>query len=1192
MNMNAGEDDDLRLLRSSALLLADIEKLLPRLLRKKRADNYVMRYQVKEVDMRRLVVKIEPFQEDPQLLDTHLKTFLPPLVSAYLEIIQSESTTKPKKGYLPTSHVICQILNLFCKVRGEKVIKGFLNNEPRYLEPILTELERGRNFVREDGESLPQCMLPWVERYIQLLWLSHLMLAPFPLASMSVLKSSKETSAALGVELPLEVPEVSIRTLVICVDGLKSASKERGAAANLLVRLCVRPDMQALGLLSAIVTWALSSFEKVDENPSNIHRYLGILSFLAGLVSSATNEELGPFLSDIYRTCHNIISDESLSFVKSSAVARKMIIKSFRNIVVHSLQDTSSVSSLDPTMVVEEVVEFLLDALADGDTPVRYSASKALSIITMKLDPEMSAEVVDAILGSLNENVYWEGSQRNLSGVNPLRWHGLTLTLSHLLYRRAVSTSQLPDILNALLLALAFEQRSATGRSIGTNVRDAACFGIWALARRYTTNELLAVRTSSVRASEHLTNISILQVVATELLVVACLDPAGNIRRGSSAALQELVGRHPDTVSDGIPLVQIVDFHAVGLRERAMCTVAVNAAKLQQTYWDALFQNLLGWRGTGSLDAPSRLFAASAVGLLSADKDQPVIMRVAEEVVKRLKILRPREIEERQGFVMCLSALVNQSLSPQSGILETGKRTSSTRADLTHLWTLLDNALRLDESAFASPALRPEFTASAICNFLGEMAAMSRKGQHLPELVLPYQEMTRLLNLCLARHEDTVLAAIPKATQGVLELLDKKSPGEKDTLVSTWLDKLENEASYNGLRWSGYAIALGAAYPLLEGAIRGCGTLQNRIIGVLTFRCTSAVAVEARTVALRAMTVLLESYAGFHESRQLPKDVVDQICKALHISLNDYTVTERGDVGSLVRLEALITTGTAWSASIQFRNSHGGEQLHGDVLRLSVEKLDKIRARAAHVLEQTSYGEFEEVAHRTADGVSSYEYFANALKLFHQPIPDHIKEGLCLGLASSAGMGSESVVQNSRAALLDTLDSLPTDETSESGLTLLDVANCLLGLLKNSLDNDRTLLPLLEVIAFLFDMQVMQRMVTTTFNFRALLSYTQKAHFKSSHMQKLHLALDVYRGLANIPSTRIDTINKLASMLLHPFPNIRISSAETLWLLTQEQDLKRHDWSQPPKILKPSVEAIKTTCLSKPRLMILYPCET
>ncbi len=40
---------------------------------------------------------------------------------------------------------------------------------------------------------------------------------------------------------------------------------------------------------------------------------------------------------------------------------------------------------------------------------------------------------------------------------------------------------------------------------------------------------------------------------------------------------------------------------------------------------------------------------------------------------------------------------------------------------------------------------------------------------------------------------------------------------------------------------------------------------------------------------------------------------------------------------------------------------------------------------------------------------------------------------------------------------------------------------------------------------------------------------------------------------------------------------IRLTAAETLWLLTREERLKRQDWSLPPKILKGAVEGIKAS---------------
>lgn len=76
-------------------------------------------------------------------------------------------------------------------------------------------------------------------------------------------------------------------------------------------------------------------------------------------------------------------------------------------------------------------------------------------------------------------------------------------------------------------------------------------------------------------------------------------------------------------------------------------------------------------------------------------------------------------------------------------------------------------------------------------------------------------------------------------------------------------------------------------------------------------------------------------------------------------------------------------------------------------------------------------------------------------------------------------------------------------------------------------------------------------------SFRALLSLTQKIHFKSAHMQKLHLALDVYRGLGTIPQTRADTLTKVASMLLHPFPKVVVLHCSFLHL--SDTRLDSHD---------------------------------
>ena len=1003
-----------------------------------------------------------------------------------------------------SSHAICFILNLFCKVRGEKVIKGFLNNEPRYLELILKELEAGRNLQMEDSTTIDQqSAFPWVERYVLLLWLSHLMLAPFPLDSMSELQPSVEVSNHLGVILPPEAPGFTLRILTVCIESLRSASKERGAAAHLLVRLCVRHDMQKLGLLDTMVKWALSFIDRASKDHADIHQCLGILSFLSGLVASATNDEVGAFLSAIYSACQKILDQDSLAFVKSSAVARKLVIKCLRNVVLHCLQAPSAHTGLDSTVVIEEVIAFLLEALADADTPVRYGASKALSIITMRLDPDMAEEVAEAILGSLTESVYWQGSKRNLNSVNSLRWHGLTLTLSQLLYRKAISVRNLPVVLNALLLSLGFEQRSPTGGSIGTNVRDAACFGIWALSRRYSTVDLLAVDTGSIRAAEHRKALSVPQVLAIELVVTACLDPAGNIRRGSSAALQELIGRHPNTIEEGITLVQMVDFNAVGLRQKAICNVAIKAGNLRPIYWEAIFEDLLEWRGTGSLDSDSRLFAARAVGQLSQSQNPSTVQWMSDQVCKKLRALRSREVEERQGLVSALAALADTA----SSVLDTGKLEANKLA-LLHLWQFFGKELKLEEKSITSPTLRPEFTASSMCNFLGALAALTNRlpKENWPSEI-PTEEVVRVLNLCLTRYEESVLAAIIRATPATIELLSQASGINAQIVVSEWLSKLENEASYNGLRCSGHAVALGATFGIVDVLEASAATIELRkqIAKVLTFRCTSAVAIKARTVALLALGVLLRDSLkdAALDPIRLASDVEAQIGSALHVALNDYTITEQGDVGALVRLEALNSVSFAWGSDVlQDNNSEISQQIFADVLRLSLEKLDKIRAKAAQILKQRMLNGSPSPVTNLADDVSSHAYFTNILGILQStPTPSPtIKESVCVGLVSSSGMASESVVQNSRAALLDFIDALPDEEApSSQQFTLIEFANCIMHLLKQNITNDRVLLPLLEVVAFLFDMQVMQRLISTPFKYVTFPSLPTHVSMQSRH---------------------------------------------------------------------------------------------
>jgi hypothetical protein len=154
---------------------------------------------------------------------------------------------------------------------------------------------------------------------------------------------------------------------------------------------------------------------------------------------------LASLIPSIYSAGKRLMDDAMLAFLSSSAVTKKLVVKLLRNIALLSLQSSfdNLIDFFEASSVVEETIEYGLQSLEDRDTPVRFAASKALSMIVLRLDPEMGHEVVQAVLDSFNEDMPARRSERpDFGAANALRWHGLTLTLAHALFRRSASPQQ------------------------------------------------------------------------------------------------------------------------------------------------------------------------------------------------------------------------------------------------------------------------------------------------------------------------------------------------------------------------------------------------------------------------------------------------------------------------------------------------------------------------------------------------------------------------------------------------------------------------------------------------------------------------------------------------------------------------------------------------------------------------------
>lgn len=912
---------------------------------------------------------------------------------------------------MPLSKAICRLLYTFCKVRGEKVIVQFLNTEVKLIDLLLSAIEKETWTNNDTCEKSIEATWGWEERYITLLWLSQLLMAPFALTSLS---SSPPPSGAesflVDFKLPANTPGVTLRSIALAVKYLSSSGKEKDAAKILLARVVLLKDMQDLGVLHSSIIWATSVLKSINEN-RNIHYINGVLSFLSGILKSSTDTDyMDSSLEPIFYAVFNFVesSDRFCIEVRSSAVTRKLTINIFRGIALLNLRP--SFSTIDD--ILSDSVDFMLQSLLDPSTPVRLAASKALSVVILRVQPEHAYEFVLAIFEMLQA----------LPTTDVLNWHGQILTLSHLLYRHAVPPKLLDKVIAFLLKALSFEGKSSSGSSIGTNVRDAACFGIWALARRYPTAELQDINLKFDGSNYAMDISSTIQILATHLVVSACLDPAGNIRRGASAALQELIGRHPNTIVEALELVQIVDYHAVALRSRAILEVAVSASSITYKthngefchhYGVAILEALRGWRGVGDADLVTRRNCGEAFRLINFPREsgsKPNTYKSCYDTIcsldEQLDRLTLRQTNERHGLLLLIAAAILEC--PNLHEKENSTVSFQVYSDkLTEIITsYISNITSI--SSWRHPELMAEALSCVLFHcfrIFGALVLFNPSASSIVEDLSTWFKTSKTRKVIVSEYEDPyaehivsasgqTVAAILGHAMGDIESSNVQNINDKFPaflgLVGNFIEHF-NETGSEDL-----VALLSACYRRLffwssdENRSRVINRLLAQKKNSLTFSMLlisyslsekdsnspitrtsqnqdqdhpknisiaiheSWKATEGRRIYDIKTRLALLPYLS-RESKTLKEGMLD-FWDVISNGLDDYhTDPAQGDIGSRVRIEAVkgaaaIFTSISMDARMDVDNTKVFETLFGKLLRLGTEKLDRVRGEAKKAL--------------------------------------------------------------------------------------------------------------------------------------------------------------------------------------------------------------------------------------------------
>ncbi|CAG2198684.1 TBCD [Mytilus edulis] len=237
-----------------------------------------------------------------------------------------------------------------------------------------------------------------------------------------------------------------------------------------------------------------------------------------------------------------------------------------------------------------------LEAYVIKDTIVRWSAAKGIGRITGRLPKELADEVVGSVLElfTIQES---DGA-----------WHGGCLSLAELGRRGLLLPQRLPDVVPVVLKALDYDEKRGNF-SVGAHVRDSACYVCWAFARAYDPQEIAPY----------------VNDVANALVKASIFDREVNVRRASSAAFQENVGRQ-GTFPHGIDILTMADYFAVGNRNHCYLELSIFVAKFPEytksmidhlvdmkiNHWDGIIRDLSA-QGLHKLTSCSPDYMASQV---------------------------------------------------------------------------------------------------------------------------------------------------------------------------------------------------------------------------------------------------------------------------------------------------------------------------------------------------------------------------------------------------------------------------------------------------------------------------------------------------------------------------------------------------------------------------------------------------
>jgi hypothetical protein len=938
-------------------------------------------YQSNDQKLAELRTILDKYLESPSLLDRFIASMIHKLTHAAHPLLRIDKEKQAGTFWKSPLPRILSALYALSKVRGRKRVQKFLPHQVEDVEPVLVTLqslhgmlkrqdlvqEQSSEFVTDAGETVitgrPEL---WESIYTLWNWMGILGKVPFDLNV---------------------VIDLTLISQLLCLgfDHLSRTGPTREMASACMASWLTRPDLEDSAFQGEFESWSqevLNDYVSeqdgtgtlLDGRNRGLFATLGTLQTIVTMlkVSTSPREKLLPHMKKSYWSLLSKISTQIASQTMSpNLLLRKYLVKWWTRLgllylpprlaswryqmgrrsmkknlhqspipaeesqrrhgerhettVSFGLDNDQHALIDDSFFLVPDEVEvtmgYVLEALKDSSTVVRWSAAKGVGRITGRLPSFCAEDVLDAIL------TFFHDKERDND------WHGACLALAELARRGLLLPHRLKDVMPKIVAAIQYDvPRRQT--SVGSHVRDAACYAYWALARAYSA-EIMKPFVSQLGQS----------VVVTFLF-----DREVNCRRAASAAFQEMVGRQgAQNFQNGISILTAADYFSLGNRKDAYTKIAFHVAQFEE-YSTAIINHLYEIK-LSHWDICIRKLSSESLGVVAAIYPQYMVDVVVPYVLEQC--LNDKDLQIRHGSTIGLAELVLALGGMKHG--EEYLSSDSQKAIAEIVPAIEKKRLYRGKGG--------EHMRAAVCRLI-ECISIVKVPLTVPQQV----RLLDSVDACIPHPNEMIQEQAGKALHYLMHSyfpVSSKGPSERlqNRVVNKYIKAVRTGS--NPATTRGFSMALGCLPAKLLAP-------SNEVLDLsLTCLCLAARPdakvgddrdAETRRNALVSLASIcrivgFHQYVGENHLVGLSLKQMNLVFAAHLRAMNDYNMDRRGDIGSkcrLVAMKGLVTLAEMASSHSdgdnEYFSGHKCLQIVGLLLKQFSEKLDVVRTEAASCL--------------------------------------------------------------------------------------------------------------------------------------------------------------------------------------------------------------------------------------------------